>query len=96
MINLSSIAYSSSRLDALILGAEDLSSDIGATCTAEGWEVFYARSAVVIHAKAAGLQAIDTPFTDLNDLDELTSKPAAHSAWVTQENWRFTHVKLNP
>lgn len=50
------------RLAALIFGAEDLTSDIGAVRTPDGWEVFYARSAVVIHAKAMGIQAIDTPY----------------------------------
>ena len=74
VVNLREIADSSSRLDALILGAEDLTSDIGATRTADGWEIFYARSALVIHAKAAGLQAIDTPFIELNDLDGLSKQ----------------------
>jgi len=55
------------RLQALIFGAEDLAGDIGAIRTAEGMEVFYARSAVVLHAKAFGLQAIDSPFVQLND-----------------------------
>jgi citrate lyase beta subunit len=71
--NLPAIAESDTRLDALIFGAEDLAGDIGATRTPEGWEVFYARSAVIIHAKAAGLQAIDTPFVDLNDSAALTA-----------------------
>lgn len=74
VVNLRDIATSSPRLDALIFGAEDLAGDIGATRTADGWEVFYARSAVVIHAKAAGLQAIDTPFVDLNDMDGLEAQ----------------------
>jgi citrate lyase beta subunit len=74
VVNLRDIATSSTRLDALIFGAEDLAGDIGATRTPDGWEVFYARSAVVIHAKAAALQAIDTPFVDLNDLDGLEAE----------------------
>lgn len=73
VVNLRDIAHSETRLDALIFGAEDLAGDIGATRTPDGWEVFYARSAVLIHAKAAGLQAIDTPFVDLNDTDALTA-----------------------
>jgi citrate lyase beta subunit len=60
--------------DALIFGAEDLAGSMGATRTREGWEVFYARSAVVTHAAAYGLQAIDTPFVDLNDLDGLRAE----------------------
>ncbi|MEO8609494.1 MAG: CoA ester lyase [Chloroflexota bacterium] len=74
VVNLSEITSSSLRVEALIFGAEDLAGDIGATRTPDGWEVFYARSAVVIHAKSAGLQAIDTPFVDLKDLDGLAAQ----------------------
>jgi citrate lyase beta subunit len=65
VVHLAEIAASSSRLQALAFGAEDLAGDMGAQRTAEGWEAFYARSAVVLHAKAFGLQAIDTPFVDV-------------------------------
>lgn len=74
VVNLREIAGSDPRLDGLIFGAEDLAGDLGAIRTAEGHEVFYARSAVVIHAKAFGLQAIDTPFVDLNNLDALAEQ----------------------
>jgi len=67
--NLKKIARKSDRLSALVFGAEDLAGDIGATRTPDGWEVFYARSAVVLHAKANNLQAIDTPFVDLTAED---------------------------
>jgi citrate lyase beta subunit len=62
------IAQASPRLEALMFGAEDLAGDIGATRSRAGWEVFYARSAVIIAAAAFELQAIDMIFTDLNDL----------------------------
>lgn len=55
------------RLQALIFGAEDLAADLGATRTPAGWEVFPARAAVVLHAKANGLQAIDGVFIALED-----------------------------
>ncbi len=67
VVNLREIAAASDRLDALIFGAEDLAGDIGAARTKAGWEVFYARSAVVTHAAAYGLQAIDTLVIDFND-----------------------------
>jgi citrate lyase beta subunit len=73
-INLRDIAESDPRLSALIFGAEDLAGDLGAKRTPDGWEVFYARSAVVIHAKACGLQAIDTVHVDLRDLDSLVAQ----------------------
>jgi citrate lyase beta subunit len=65
VVNIREVAASVPRLRALAFGAEDLAGDMGAIRTPDGWEVFYARSAVVLHAKAAGLQAIDTPFIDL-------------------------------
>ena len=65
IVNLKEIAQSDPRLEALIFGAEDLAGDIGAVRSEDGYEIFYARSAVVTHAKAFGLQAIDTVFIDL-------------------------------
>jgi citrate lyase beta subunit len=72
IINLREIAESG--VSALIFGAEDLAADIGAVRTPDGWEVFYARSAVVIHAKAAGIQAIDTVYTHLDNIVGLTAE----------------------
>lgn len=74
VVNLREIAESDTRLVALTFGAEDLAGDMGAIRTPEGWEGFYARSAVVLHAKACGLQAIDTPFVRLDDEDGLTKE----------------------
>lgn len=71
MINLAQIAGADSRLQALIFGSEDLAGDIGAVRTREGWEVFYARSAVVTHAAAFGLQAIDQVYLDFQDTEGL-------------------------
>lgn len=71
IINLREIASSDTRLQALIFGADDLAGDIGAIRTTPGWEVFYARSAVVTFASAFNLQAIDMVFTNINDLDGL-------------------------
>lgn len=71
IVNLSQIASASSRLEALIFGAEDFAGDIGAARSREGWEVFYARSAVVTHAAAYGLQAIDMVYLDLEDIQGL-------------------------
>lgn len=67
VVNLKEIAGASERLDVLIFGAEDLAGDIGATRTPAGGEVFYARSAVVTHAAAFGLQAIDTLCVDFTN-----------------------------
>jgi len=71
IINLAQIAGVDSRLEVIIFGAEDFAGDIGATRTKEGWEIFYARSAVVTYAAAFGLQAIDMVYTDFQDLEGL-------------------------
>ncbi|NDJ61327.1 MAG: CoA ester lyase [Chloroflexi bacterium] len=67
VVNLPGIATSDQRLKALILGAEDLASDLGARRTAAGHEIAYARGALVMHAKAFDLDAIDTPYVKLAD-----------------------------
>lgn len=74
VVNLAAIAEADPRLAALIFGAEDLAGDIGAERTPAGWEVFYARSAVVTHAAAAGLQAIDMLFVDFQNTDALQAE----------------------
>ena len=71
IVYLREIAASDQRLQGLIFGAEDLAGDMGLVRTAAGWEIFYARSAVVTHAAAFGLQAIDIVFMDLHDPDAL-------------------------
>ena len=67
VVNLAEIAGADPRLQGLIFGAEDLAGDMGIVRSREGTEIFYARSAVVLHAAAFGLQAIDIVFMDLHD-----------------------------
>jgi citrate lyase subunit beta / citryl-CoA lyase len=50
---------------ALAFGAEDFTRDIGAARTDEGKESFVARSRVVLAARAAGVQPIDTVYSDV-------------------------------
>ncbi len=88
--------------DALVFGAEDLSADIGATRTAEGTEVLYARERVVVAAAAHDCEAIDTLVTDFQDDEGLREdaersvrlgydgKLAIHPAQVGPINEAFT------
>ena len=88
--------------DALIVGAEDLSADVGATRTEEGLEVLYARERVVIAAAANDVDAIDTLYTDFGDEEGLLAdtefaiqlgfdgKLAIHPAQVEPINEAFT------
>ena len=61
------IASCSKRVRALFLGAEDLTADLQCVRTKEGLEIQYARTRLVMAARAAGVDVYDTPFTDVND-----------------------------
>ena len=61
------IAASTRRVQALFLGAEDLTADLQCKRTKEGREIEYARTRLVVAARAAGVDVYDTPFTDVND-----------------------------
>ncbi len=65
--NAFSVACASQRIKALLLGAEDLTSDLRCVRTKEGREIEYARCRLVVAARAAGIEIYDTPFTDVND-----------------------------
>ena len=65
--NAFSIATASPRVEALFLGAEDLTADLRCQRTKEGREIEYARTRLVTAARAAGIGVYDTPFTDVND-----------------------------
>lgn len=65
--NAFAIASATSRVKALFLGAEDLTADLRCKRTKEGREIFYARTRLVVAARAAGVEVYDTPFTDVND-----------------------------
>lgn len=65
--NAFAIASATKRVRALFLGAEDLTADLQCKRTKEGREIEYARTRLVVAARAAGVDVYDTPFTDVND-----------------------------
>ncbi len=69
LVNLASICQAGERLNAIIFGAEDFAASIGAQRSEQNWEVFHARSAIVIHCAAFGLQAIDMVNNNFRDLE---------------------------
>jgi citrate lyase subunit beta / citryl-CoA lyase len=69
--NAFAIAKSSEQIVALTIGLEDYTADLGVVKTSTGTESFYARQRVVNAAHAAGVQAIDSVFGDVGDLDGL-------------------------
>jgi citrate lyase subunit beta/citryl-CoA lyase len=65
------IAISAENIVAMVIGLEDYTADIGAKRTNEAMESFYARSQVVNACRAAGIQPIDSVFSDVADMESL-------------------------
>jgi len=65
------IALASGRVCALTIGLEDLTADLGVTKTEEGDETSHARRRLVLAAHAAGVQAIDSVYGDIGNLEGL-------------------------
>jgi len=90
------------RTDCLLFGAEDLTADTGGMRTDAGTEVLTARSTVVLAATAASIDAVDTHYPDIGDLDGLRAdasfalelgydgKMALHPEQVSVINDAFT------
>lgn len=71
VLNAREIAGADPRVVALALGAEDFTASMKASRTKAGLEIFYARNAVLMACRAAGVEAIDAVFSDINDIDAL-------------------------
>lgn len=69
--NAFAIARADESVVGLTIGLEDYTADLGVVKTLEGSETFYARQRLVNAAKAAGIQAIDSVFGDVADMDGL-------------------------
>src|ERR1700751_6151983 len=65
------IAAASENVVAVTIGLEDYTADLGVVKTAEGRESQYARSRLVNAARAAGVQAIDSVYSDVADMEGL-------------------------
>ncbi|MDO8685874.1 MAG: CoA ester lyase [Clostridiales bacterium] len=66
--NIYSVIKSASRVTGVLFGAEDFTSDMQISRTESGDEIFYARSRVAICCRACGVDAIDTPYTDVKNM----------------------------
>jgi len=71
------IATGSSRLIGIALGAEDYVRDLRTQRTPEGTELLFARCSILQAARAAGIMAFDTVYSDANN-EEGFLKEAEH------------------
>jgi len=95
-----SIAHSSSLIKSLLFGGVDMSADLG--CNGDWFSLLYARSRVVHAASGAGIDSIDVPFLDLEDMEGMnieaqksknlgfSGKGSIHPKQIEQLNKVFT------
>jgi len=76
VLNALEIAKADPRVVALTVSAEDLTASMKAQRTKKGLEVFYARNAILLACRAAGIDAIDVVFSDINDEEGLREDTA--------------------
>ncbi|MFA6924137.1 MAG: aldolase/citrate lyase family protein [Bacteroidales bacterium] len=69
--NVFEIASAHPRIDAITIGGQDLTADMGIVKTKDNAGLDYARKAIVMAAKANRIDALDSVFADVNDDDGL-------------------------
>ncbi len=67
VVNAFAIATASKRLMGIALGAEDYCANLKVSRSKTGEELLFARQSIVVAARAAGVCALDTVFSDVND-----------------------------
>jgi len=69
VVNAYAIATASKRMMGIALGAEDYSANLKTQRTPGGEELRLARETIVVAARAAGIDALDTVYSNLNDME---------------------------
>ena len=102
ILNAREIAKASPRVVAMALGAEDFTASMTARRTKSGWEIFYARNAILMACREAGISAQDAVFSDITDDEGLArdlemtrtlgfdGKTCVHPRQIDQVNACFT------
>ncbi len=94
--NVHEIAEASARLEALILGPADMSVSLGFPSPDEGRRWDYVRGALLVAARAAGLQAIDGPYLQVADLDGLRESAARAREFGYDGKWALHPAQVEP
>jgi citrate lyase subunit beta/citryl-CoA lyase len=74
VLNARDIAFASGRLIGIALGAEDYVTDLKTNRSPEGIELLFGRSMLLLAARAAGIDAIDTVYSDVNNEEGLRNE----------------------
>jgi citrate lyase subunit beta/citryl-CoA lyase len=98
LVRVAEIAPAGSRLEALIVGYADLGASLGrppeGSYPGDRWH--WVRETVLVHARAAGLAAIDGPHLDVSDEDELRSSAASARALGYDGKWAIHPSQIDP
>jgi citrate lyase subunit beta/citryl-CoA lyase len=89
------IATSCESVAAMAIGLEDYTADMGVQRTSGGEESLYARTRLVNACKAAGIQPIDSVYSDVADMDGL-KEYARHSRSLGFEGMGCIHPRQIP
>ncbi len=102
IVHVYEMARASQRIAGIAFGAEDYTNDMGVIRSDFGEECYYARAAVAVAARAAGVAGLDGPFVGFRDPEGLrrdagaarqlgyTGKFAIHPAQIDIINETFT------
>ena len=69
IVNAYEIAVASERMMGIALGAEDYCANLKTQRSPEGTELLFARQEIVVGARAAGMDALVTVYSNLNDME---------------------------
>ncbi len=69
IVNAYEIAVASKRMMGIALGAEDYCANLKTQRTPGGAELLLARETIVVAARAAGIDALDTVYSNVNDME---------------------------
>lgn len=90
------ICRASPRIIAAAFGAEDYADDMGIERTEEESESLYARNAVCVAARAAGVIALDTPYFRYKDQEGLRANALAAKQYGIKGKFAIHPAQIEP
>ena len=94
--DVNAIAEATPRLEALILGPADMSVSLGFASPEEGPRWNFVRGAVLVAARAAGIQAIDGPCLEIGDPERLRASAARARELGFDGKWALHPDQIGP
>ncbi len=94
--DVNAIAEASPQLETLILGPADMSVSLGFASADEGSRWDFVRGAVLVAARAAGLQAIDGPYLKVADAEGLRESAARARDLGFDGKWALHPAQVEP